>query len=191
MSNEIDVRKRVEKLQVQLEVKLKGEDTYWSKQIWDESKPLVLVLANYPTDANLLKGDLTGMLIQNGVIELGKFGGMIIANLFTRPVKYPSDKILSVAYAEDGMDELVKAAKSADRIIIATGSLPSRSLVAQVRMGDFWNLCKQEHLEKRVAILVNGKGKAVHPLAIRNEPWQFTAWRSEWMKDPKGGTKHE
>ncbi|ARN93420.1 DUF1643 domain-containing protein [Levilactobacillus brevis] len=187
MLNEIDVRKHVEKLQVQLEVKLRGEDTYWSKQIWDESKPLALVLANYPTNANLLKGDLTGMLIRNGVIEIGKFGGMIIANLFTRPVKYSSDKSLSVAYAEDGMAELVKAAKEADRIIIATGSLPSRSLVAEARLGEFWNHCKQEHLEKRVTILVNGRGKAVHPLAIRNEPWQFTAWDSDWMKDPKGG----
>lgn len=135
MTNEIDVRKHVEKLQVQLEVKLKGEDTYWSKQVWDESKPLVLVFANYPTDANLLKGDLTGMLIRNGVVEMGQFGGMMIANLFTRPVKHPSDKSLSTAYAEDGMVELVKAAKEADRVIIATGSLPSRSLVAQTRMG--------------------------------------------------------
>lgn len=187
MTNEIDVRKHVEKLQVQLEVKLKGEDTYWSKQVWDESKPLVLVFANYPTDANLLKGDLTGMLIRNGVVEMGQFGGMMIANLFTRPVKHPSDKSLSTAYAEDGMVELVKAAKEADRVIIATGSLPSRSLVAQTRMGEFWNHCKQEHLEKRVTILVNGKGKAVHPLAIRNEPWQFTGWNEDWMKGSKEG----
>lgn len=182
MSNEVGVRKHVEKLQVQLEVKLKGEDTYWSKQVWDESKPLVLVLANYPTDANLLRGDLTGMLIRNGVVAMGNFGGMIIANLFTRLVKYPSDKSLSTAYAEDGMAELVKAAKEADRIIIATGSLSSRSLVAQARMGEFWNHCKEDHLEKRVVILVNRKGKAVHPLAIRNESWQFTGWNAEWMK---------
>lgn len=130
----------------------------------------------------MLKGDLTGMLIRNGVTEIGKFGGMIIANLFTRSVKYPSDKSLSVAYAEDGMAELVKVAKEADRIIIATGSLPSRSLIAQARMDDFWNHCKESHLEKRVAILVNGEGKAVHPLAIRNESWQFTGWNAEWMK---------
>lgn len=149
------------------------------------------MLANYPTNANLLKGDLTGMLIQNGVVDMGEYGGVVIANLFTRSVRVSSDKVLSMAYAEDSMAELVKVSKEVDRIIVATGSLASRSQIAWQRMTEFWNLCKQEHLEKRVAILVNGKGKAVHPLAIRNEPWQFTAWRSEWMKDPKGGTKHE
>lgn len=178
-------RKHMVEIMVKVQQKVKGEDTYWKRWLWDETKPTILVLANYPASKNLLEEDLTGILIRNAVLDRGEYGGVIIANLFTRPVKWPSDKSLSAAFAEDSMVELVKACHEANQVVIAVGSLPSRSLVALARIQEFWEVCKKEDMAKKVTLLVNSKGKPVHPLAIRNEPWQFSAWQADWMKGAK------
>ncbi|QCZ46812.1 DUF1643 domain-containing protein [Levilactobacillus brevis] len=177
-------RKHVVETMVKVQQKIKGDDIYWKKWLWDAGKPTMLVLANYPASKNVLEEDLTGILIRNAVLERGDYGGVVIANLFTRPVNWPSDKSLSAAFAEDGMTELVKVCREADQVVIAVGSLPSRSLVALARIQEFWQACKKEEMVKKVTLLVNSKGKPVHPLAICNEPWQFSSWKVDWM----GGT---
>lgn len=175
-------RKHVVETVVKVQQKIKGDDIYWKRWLWDADKPTMLVLANYPASKNVLEEDLTGILIRNAVLSREEYGGVVIANLFTRPVKWPSDKSLSVAFAEDGMTELVKACLEADQVVIAVGSLPNRSVVALARIQEFWEACKKEDMAKKVTLLVNSKGKPVHPLAIRNEPWQFSSWKVDWME---------
>ncbi|TGD17555.1 DUF1643 domain-containing protein [Levilactobacillus suantsaiihabitans] len=187
MTAATDERKHLSKATIEITQKSKGEDVYWVKQVWDTSKPIVLVLANYPASHGLLEQDLTGMLIRNAALEMKTYGGVIIANLFTRSVKWPTNKSLSAAYAEDSMTELVKACKEADQVIVAIGSLPDRSEVALARVKEFWQAVTDEQMFKKILLLVNGQGKPVHPLAIRNEQWQFSAWRTDWMKTIKKG----
>ncbi|MBZ2405776.1 hypothetical protein CRI84_06355 [Liquorilactobacillus hordei] len=40
-------------------------------------------------------------------------------------------------------------------------------------MTDLLEQCKDANLSKQLFWLVDSSGKKVHPLAIRNEPWQF------------------
>jgi len=178
-------RKHLSKATVEVTQKSKGEDVYWVKYVWDTSRPIVLVLANYPASHGLLEQDLTGTLIRNATLDMETYGGVIVANLFTRSVKWPTNKSLAAAYAEDSMTELIKACKEAVQIIVAIGSLPDRSEVALARAKEFWLAAGQEQMYKKILLLVNGEGKPVHPLAIRNEKWQFSAWRTDWMKSER------
>ncbi|WP_341778683.1 DUF1643 domain-containing protein [Levilactobacillus sp. HBUAS70063] len=186
-----DERKHLSKATIEVTQKSKGDDVYWIKEVWDTAKPVVLVLANYPASHGLLEQDLTGTLIRNATLDMETYGGVIIANLFTQTVKWPTNKNLSVAYAEDGMDELMKVCKIADRVIVAIGSLPDRSEIAMARIQEFWQAIGKAEMYKKVMVLVNGKGKPVHPLAIRNERWQLSAWHTDWMSLKKGEKQNE
>lgn len=73
----------------------------------------------------------------------------------------------------DGIKELVDVAKSAEKIIVATGSLTTKYEAARAQLDEFISESQTANLGKRLFWLVNSSGKKVHPLAIRNEPWGF------------------
>jgi len=166
-------RKHVEKATINIESKVKGEFTYWKKMIWNSEQPLIMVMANYPISTDLKGDSLTSMLIRNAIVERNAFGGVIMANLFNKSVKWPSEKALLEASAPDGLEELVAIAKGADKVIIATGSLTTKYEVAAARLDDLIEQCKIAKMDKKLFWLVDSGGKKVHPLAIRNVPWQF------------------
>lgn len=99
----------------------------------------------------------------------------MIANLFNIGLKWPSNNSLIKASAPDGLEELVSITKGVDKVIIATGSLTTKYEVATARLGDYIEQCKQADVGNKLFWLVNSGGKKVHPLALRNEPWQFVA----------------
>jgi hypothetical protein len=140
-----------DKATLKLSQKVSGTDIFWKTRSWDAKLQSFFVLANYPANQNLLADDLTGMLIQNQVINLGG-GSVTIGNLFTRAVPRVSERALRDAYSEDSMNELVGAALKHDRIIVAVGSLTDKSEVARHRLKDF--LERLEAADKRVEVLV-------------------------------------
>ena len=87
-------RKHMEKINVTVEQKIKGEFTYWKKWVWNKDEPLVMVLDNYPVTGSVMKDSLTGILIRNAIVDCGTFGGVVIANLFNAQVKWPCNKRL-------------------------------------------------------------------------------------------------
>ncbi|MBZ2405777.1 DUF1643 domain-containing protein [Liquorilactobacillus hordei] len=119
-------RKHTDKATISIESKLKGDFTYWKKMVWSKDEPLVMVMANYPISTDLEGDSLTSMLIRNAIVERHTFGGVVIANLFNKGVKWPNEKALLKASAPDGVEELVAVAKDVDKIIIATGSLTTK-----------------------------------------------------------------
>lgn len=166
-------RKHTKKAILQVERRTKGEFTYWKKITWDESKPLAMVMANYPITMSLEGDSLTGILVRNAITDEKNYGGVIIANLFNKGLKWPSEKGLANSIAPDGIKELVDVAKSAEKIIVATGSLTTKYEAARAQLDEFISECQTANLGEKLFWLVNSSGKKVHPLAIRNEPWEF------------------
>lgn len=166
-------RKHTKKAILQVERRTKGEFTYWKKITWDESKPLAMVMANYPITMSLEGDSLTGILVRNAIVNEKNYGGVIIANLFNKGLKWPSEKGLAEAIASDGIKELVDVAKSTEKIIVATGSLTTKYEVARAQLDEFISEIQTAKLGDKLFWLVNSSGKKVHPLAIRNEPWSY------------------
>lgn len=167
---------KAENYQVTISRLQNGGDYYWKSWEWDTELPAVLIIANYPTSMPLLGDDLTSLLIRNEVVKTGKYGKVIIANLFTRPVQWPSDKSLAKAYPKDGLKQLLAVAHEAHEVVIATGSLPTKSNVANKRLAQLKKLIKSEDDVTKYQLLVNDKGKAAHPLSLRSTPWQLKPW---------------
>lgn len=166
-------RKHIEKVEVNLSQKVKGEFTYWKQWQWNQEQPLVMVLANYPVTGSIMTDDLTSILIRNTIVERGTFGGVVIANLFNAPVKWPGNKRLKVAAASDGIAELVTMTKGVKQVIIATGTLTTKYEVATQRLNDYISQCQAINQLNKLVWLLNDGGRRMHPLALRNTPWEF------------------
>lgn len=182
----IDERKHIEKHEVELERKSKGKDIYWTKYIWNKEQPLALVISNYPSNKQILQEDLTSILIKNEIISMNKFGGVIIANLFTTPLVKINEQTLAEAFQIDGMSELIKVIKNTYQVIFGMGSLANRYQVAADRIKLLEAQIKKSDIKTdNFYILVNGQHKPVHPLAIRNEHWKLMSWnrKKELMID--------
>lgn len=161
------------KQSVTIEASADTQFSYWKKWIWNKKLPLVMVIANYPTDVPLLGDNLTSMLIRNEIVNQNEFGGLIIANLFNQQVRFPSNISLLNAIAPDGLSVLIEQSKIVDKIIIATGSLPIKYDIANQRLSKYFELCSENELLDKLFWLLNSGGKKVHPLAVRDEPWQY------------------
>lgn len=152
-----------EKATLKLAQKVEGLDIYWKTRTWDTKLASYFVLANYPANENLLADDLTGMLTQNAVIQLGG-GSATIGNLFTRSVKRVAERNLREAFSEESMNELVGAALKHDNVVVAVGSLTDRSEIARYRLKDF--LDRLRAAEKPIQVLVAyGTNVPAHPLS--------------------------
>lgn len=177
-------RKHIDKAMIEVERKIKGTDVYWTKYVWNHQQPLVLVVCNYPSNKTVLQDDLTTMLIKNEIVAMGNYGGVIITNLFTRPVQVINERTLGEAFPADGMDELIKVVGEVEKVIVAIGSLATRYQVATDRMKLFVNQVQKANIKiDRFYDLVNGQHKPVHPLAIRNEHWTLVQWNKERQKE--------
>lgn len=133
-----------------------------------------MVIANYPTETALEGDNLTSILIRNAIVERGTFGGVVIANLFNIGLKWPSNNALIKTSVPDGLEELVSITKEVDK---------AKYEVATTRLSDYIEQCKQANVGNKLFWLVNSGGKKVHPLALRNEPWQFSAMNAAEKTD--------
>ena len=166
-------KKRTDKGALQVELRLKDEHIYWKKYVWDAKQPMAVVICNYPGQEKLYQDNLTSMLVKNAVIEMDKYGGVIIANLFTKPLQTVNERTLAEAFLDDGMEELIKVCNEAEIVILAIGSLANRFQVAADRLKILLKQAKNVGLLDRIYELTNGQHKRVHPLAIRNERWSL------------------
>lgn len=163
--------KGVKNAAVKLAVLSTESDVYWRKFSWKPKGKQLLVVCNYPSSMSVDRLDLTTMLILNNSMDLG-FGSVVIANLFTRPVKSPRDSLLNRAYAADAMDELVAQSKGVDQVVIGIGSLINKSKTAKFRLEEYQRLMKKAKVD--VKMLVSPETKTPnHPLALQRDSWEF------------------
>ena len=179
----VTAKKKTDKGTIQVELRLKDEHIYWKKYVWDAKQPMVVVICNYPGQEELYQDNLTSMLVKNAVIEMGKYGGVIIANLFTKSLQTVNERTLAEAFLDDGMEELLKVCNEAEIVILAIGSLANRFQVATDRLKVLLNQIKNVGLLDKLYELANGQHKRVHPLAIRNEKWSLLEVNEERLAE--------
>lgn len=161
--------------EIQVVVRSKSTDTdqYWTSWIWDEAKPLWLVICNYPSNNSPWYLDVTKMLIIDHVMEADG-GGVIVGNLFSRPISKPTDVNLARVASPEALQELADIAKIAKYIVNGTGSLTAKSKVAQSQMKALIGKLTKAKLNDRVCTLVNGKNyRGVHPLSLQGLRWFY------------------
>ncbi|MFT8394027.1 MAG: DUF1643 domain-containing protein [Liquorilactobacillus ghanensis] len=176
-------KKRTDKGTLQIEIRLKDEHIYWKKYVWDAKRPMAMIIGNYPGQEELYQDNLTSMLVKNAVIEMSKYGGVIIANLFTKPLQTVNERTLAEAFLDDGMEELIKACNESEIVILAIGSLANRFQVATDRLKILLKQAKNVGLLDKLYELTNGQHKRVHPLAIRNEKWSLLEINEERLAE--------
>lgn len=122
--------------------------------------------------ADPLHNDLTTMLIQNHVADMG-YKGFVAINLVSGIST--SNKVTENLSDKEIEDELLKEVlnkKEVQQVIVACGSSISKKGFPQERLKEILNLLTKTNKEKVVAI-VGENDKPIHPLvpSIRNQPW--------------------
>jgi hypothetical protein len=98
---------------------------YTLKRIWDESKPSAAILMSGSSTADIIKGDLTSMLIQNNLAALN-YGSVTIVNLFSfRQNKLDLSGDINDLTNEENTEQILQAARESDVFIVAIGTLAS------------------------------------------------------------------
>ena len=160
---------------VKSEVFLNDERThrYLLKRTWgSDNQAIVAIITLKPVSTSGLENDLTTMLIQNHVVDMG-YKGYLVVNLVSGvdTTKKLSEKILD----RESEDELLKEVlnkKEVQQIIIDCGLAVTQKGFAQERLKEILSLLNKTNQHKVVAI-VDDDNRPIHPLvpSIRNQPW--------------------
>ncbi|WP_314060557.1 DUF1643 domain-containing protein [uncultured Vagococcus sp.] len=138
-----------------------GKHRYSYMKKWDTKKPMATVITIYPGSDDVLKEDLTTMLITNQLIT--DYGGFYLVNLFSKlglnKMKLGNEKELNDSFSDDVIQAFAEATSD---VILAWGS------VTQLKVG----AKRAEEVEKLVAetgnvrMLTDSLGKTCyHPLS--------------------------
>lgn len=152
-----------------------GTNRYLLQRTWGEpNTAIAAIITLKPGSANPLSNDLTTMLIQNHVADLG-YQGFVAVNLVSgiSDTNQVSEK-LSDREIEDEILKEVLNKKEVQQIIVACGSVITRKGFAQERLKEILSLINKANKEKVVAI-VDEDDRPIHPLVpnIRNESWNL------------------
>lgn len=166
---------KVETETIKTEVFMNEEGThrYLLQKKWGApNMAIAAVITLKPVSVNPLHNDLTTMLIQNHVADMG-YKGFIALNLVSGISM--SNQVNEQLSDREIENELLKEAlnkKEVQQVIVACGSSISKKDYPQERLKEILNLLTKANKEKVVAI-VDENDNPIHPLvpSIRNQPW--------------------
>jgi hypothetical protein len=166
---------KVETETIKNEIFMNEERThrYLLQRKWGEpNTAIVAVITLKPGSASPLHNDLTTMLIQNHVADMGYKGFVAIYLLSGISSSNKVTEKLSDKEIEDELLKEVLNKKEVQQIIVACGSSISKKGFPQERLKEILNLLTKTNKEK-VAAIVDENDKPIHPLvlSIRNQPW--------------------
>lgn len=167
----------VEKTTIQSECFTNEEGTnryYLSKNWGTKNQAIIAIITLKPASNNTLESDLTTMLIQNHVAQMG-YHGFIALNLVSGIEG--GNKVSAAQMEQEIENEVIKEAlnkKEVQQIIIGCGSSITQKGFPQERLKEIISLISKTNQEKIVAI-VDSHNKPIHPLvpSIRNQPWEL------------------
>lgn len=150
-----------------------GAHRYLLQRTWGEpNAAIVAVITLKPGSASPLHNDLTTMLIQNHVADMG-YKGFVAINLVSGISR--SNKVAEKLSDKEIEDEVLKEVlnkKEVQQVIVACGSMITKKGFPKERLKEILGLLTKTNKEKVVAI-VDDNDKPIHPLvpSIRNQPW--------------------
>ena len=128
---------------------------YLLSRIWDNSKPIPLFITKSAGKADGIYLDLTTNIISSNLYMLG-YGGFYAVNLISAV-----DNTAEIMYDKDTDNIIKKYAKVSSEIIIAWGSLSTKSM--QTRESDILQILKKSG--KKLLCTADNKGNTnIHPL---------------------------
>ena len=130
---------------------------YVLSRIWDESKPLVVIIGLNPSTADEKDDDNTIKKCINFSKNWG-YGGLYMLNLFAFRATAPSDMFnASSPIGEENSKYIEKYSKLSDKVISAWGN-----------NGNFKNRSKEVllNIENKFYLKLNKTGEPAHPLYL-------------------------
>ena len=130
---------------------------YVLSRIWDESKPLVVIIGLNPSTADEKDDDNTIKKCINFSKNWG-YGGLYMLNLFAFRATAPSDMFnASSPIGEENSKYIEKYSKLSDKVICAWGN-----------NGNFKNRSKEVllNIENKFYLKLNKTGEPAHPLYL-------------------------
>ncbi|WP_281738434.1 DUF1643 domain-containing protein [Enterococcus dispar] len=151
-----------------------NQHRYLQKRVWGEGKNIAVVVTVHPGTADPVNADLTTLLIQNRVHELGH-DGVFLVNLFSSlSVTSKNKRALKQSFDAHSFEVLdsVFSDKSVKAIIFGMGSIVANNQLAAEAFNEVLGKIPQAK-SKLVKYLVTDEGKPAHPL--------FPSVRGEWV----------
>ena len=133
---------------------------YVLSRIWDESKPLVVIIGLNPSTADEKDDDNTIKKCINFSKNWG-YGGLYMLNLFAFRATAPSDMFnASSPIGEENSKYIEKYSKLSDKVICAWGN-----------NGNFKNRSKEVllNIENKFYLKLNKSGEPAHPLYLSKD----------------------
>jgi len=139
---------------------------YSLRREWDSTKKSACIIMSNSSNADVMRGDLTSLLIQNNLASLD-YGAVIAVNLFSyRCSKLDLSKDVDITQLTntDNEQQIVQAVKDSDITILAIGTLTKtykRALPYQNRLYDLL----RDYQDKIHVIAAPCGTEGLHPLS--------------------------
>jgi len=139
---------------------------YSLRREWDSSKKSTCIIMSNSSNADVAKGDLTSLLIQNNLAALD-YGAVIAVNLFSyrcSKLDLSKDVDITTLTNKDNEQQIVQAVKDSDITILAIGTLCKtykRALPYQNRLYDLL----RDYQDKIHVIAAPCGTEGLHPLS--------------------------
>jgi len=139
---------------------------YALRREWDSSKKSACIIMSNASKADITKGDMTSLLIQNNLAALG-YGSFICVNLFSyRCQKLDLSKSVDITAltTSDNEQQILQAVKDSDICIIAIGTLAKIYKRAALYQNRLFGLLR-EYQDKIHVIAAPCGTEGLHPLS--------------------------
>ena len=156
---------------------------YLLRREWDSKKARATVLMTNPSTADLHSMDYTTLYILNNLLKLD-FGSVDIVNLVSTCTTKMVLKELTGKLEETNVQQIIKSAEAADKVIVAWGKGGEGSQkLAQMQRELLERL---RPFEKKLHLIGDGMGRAgFHPLAPQIRfAWQLKSYKIPTQVEP-------
>jgi hypothetical protein len=170
-----------EKATIQITARFNEERShrYYLRRQWNEneSKTACIIMSN-ASNADIIQGDLTGMIIQNNLAAL-QFSSCIIVNLFSRMVqKLDLSGNLDELTDESNTKEILNAIRSTDVCIVSIGTLAKTYRKVAVYQHKLFERIKKEGLQAKIHTIAAPDGSlCLHPISSKLRDREAGTWR--------------
>ena len=139
---------------------------YSLKRTWDESKPNACIIMSNASNADVARGDLTQLLVQNNLHLLG-YGGVTIVNLFSRrcqKLSLSKDIDIATLTNPDNEGHILQCVKDSDITVLAIGTLAQTYAKARIYQDRLYALLRE--CQDKIHVIAAPDGtEGLHPLS--------------------------
>lgn len=134
------------------------------KRVWNKDKPLATVITLNPCLADNILIDTTTFLVVNNVARLGKYGGVIIVNLYSKL----TSKLSTRWYSKEELNDIVndsyikKSAEESEVVIAAWGKCCDNNQQIAERVEEVLEILNE--FEDKIYYISDEVRIGIHPL---------------------------